>query len=126
MDQYVKKINDLEDEIGNLRQTIQEMEFRQDLLFYDSSVNRLLYEYKITKEQYNEIMDLMDRYRNKIDKKQDVHHGTFEQEIYNTVPHRKGDYHFCEYLTIAFKEENRWEEVFDALYGDMPKYKNKG
>lgn len=126
MNQNEIKIVNLENEIKELKQIIAEMEFRQDLLFYGSSVDRLLYEYKITKKQYTEIMDLMDKYREKIDKKERVHHGTFEQEVYIIVPQRSGDYHFCEYLTIAFKEENRWEEVFDSLYGDMPKYQNKG
>ena len=28
----------------------------------------------------------------------------------------------CEYLARAFMDEGRWDEVFPALYGDMPKY----
>jgi len=67
----------------------------------------------------------MDAYREDIENGKDVSHGKFEEEIYKNVPQHKGNYHFVEYLTSAFKEEGRWEEVFDKLYGDMPKYKNK-
>lgn len=118
-----QKIKFLEEEIKELKRNQQEIEFRQDLIFFSSAVNRILYEYKITKEQYNKIMDLMDNYRRKIENQEIVSHGTFEQQIYELIPHLKGNYHFAEYLTGAFKEENRWEEVFDILYGDMPKYK---
>ena len=68
------------------------------------------------------IMNLMDSFREKLDNHENVTHGAFESEIYKIVPSRYGDYHFCEYLAQAFMEEHRWEEVFPALYGDMPKY----
>ena len=38
------------------------IEFRQDLLF---EVSRLLYEYKISRREYEKIMDLMDEFRKK-------------------------------------------------------------
>lgn len=120
-----ERIQLLENEIKELKQLQKEMEFRQDLIFYNTAVNRILYEYKITKEQNDKIMDLMDDYRKKIDNRQKVSHGTFEQQIYDIVTQHDGNYHFVEFLTKAFKEENRWEEVFDALYGDMPKFKDK-
>lgn len=119
-----QKIQFLEGEINELKQLLKEMEFRQDLIFYNSPVNRILYEYKITKEQYDKVMDLMDVFREKIGNKQKVSHGTFEQQVFNIVTQHDGNYHFVEFLTKAFKEENRWEEVFDALYGDMPKFKD--
>lgn len=98
------------------------IEFRQELLFNDTEVDRLLFEYNITKEQYTDIMDIMDKFRNNIDKGNKVNHGNFEQKIYEAIPHLGNDYHFCEYLSRAFKNEGRWEEVFDKLYGHMPKY----
>ncbi|MED3976796.1 DUF1878 domain-containing protein [Priestia megaterium] len=124
MDQE-QKIKELEQDVFNLNKKINEMEFRQDLLFHRTAVNEMLYEYKITKHQYDKIMDVMDVYRDAIDNGKDVSHGKFEQEIYEIVTQHQGNYHFVEYLTAAFKEEGRWEEVFDKLYGDMPKYKNK-
>ncbi|MEI4770493.1 DUF1878 domain-containing protein [Psychrobacillus sp. FJAT-51614] len=119
-----QKIQFLENEIKELKQLQKEMEFRQDLIFFNTAINRILYEYKITKEQYDKIMDLMDLYREKIGNKQKVSHETFEQQVYNIVTQHDGNYHLVEFLTMAFKEENRWGEVFDALYGDLPKFKN--
>ena len=99
------------------------MEFRQELLFNDTEVDRMLFEYNINHEQYREIMNLMDEYRILLDHGEEVYHGAFESKIYNIVPHLDGDYHFCEYIARAFMNTDRWEEVFPALYGDMPKYK---
>lgn len=98
------------------------IEFRQTLLFDGDSVSRLLFEYELTNEEYTQIMDLMDKYREMIDLKESVNSSTFEDEIYNIVPSHRGDYHFCEYITRAFMDNGRWEEVFPALYGDNPKY----
>ena len=64
----------------------------------------------------------MDKYRNAIENRKSVSHGRFESEIYEIVPSHSGDYHMCEYLARAFMDEGRWDEVFPALYGDMPKY----
>ena len=85
-------------------------------------VDRALYEYDITKKQYNLIMDLMDKYRTKIDNKEQVSHGVFEREMYDIVPQHSGNYHFVESLTRAFWENDRWEEVFNNLYRVLPKY----
>lgn len=100
------------------------IEFRQELLFTNSEADRLLFEYKITKGQYSRIMDLMDKYRTMIEKNEKVYHSSFESEVYKIVPQNDSDYHFCEYIVRAFMKEGRWDEVFPALYGDMPKYKN--
>ncbi|MBN9653871.1 DUF1878 domain-containing protein [Halobacillus sp. GSS1] len=119
-----QKIKMLEEEVKGLKETLNHMQFRQRLLFDQTPVNRLLFEYEITQTQYNKIMDLMDFYRSKIGRNEKVHHSSFEQSIYQIVPKLNGNYHFVEFLTNAFKEESRWEEVFDKLYGDMPKYRN--
>lgn len=68
-------------------------------------------------------MDLMDEYRKKIDQEQSVHHAEFENKVYQLIPEKMGDYHFCELIAKLLMEEDRWPEVFPALYGDMPKYK---
>ncbi|WP_202708809.1 DUF1878 domain-containing protein [Sporosalibacterium faouarense] len=100
------------------------IEFRQELLFNNTGVDRLLFEYNVTKPQYRSIMDVMDEYRRKIDNNESVHHGGFEQEIYNIVPQHHGDYHFVEGLAQEFHGQGRWEEVFVVLYGDMPKFQS--
>ncbi|KGX85872.1 hypothetical protein [Pontibacillus litoralis] len=119
-----EQITRLENEVRELKTTLEELEFRQDLIFHDSPVNRIIYEYKVTKQQYDKVMDLMDQYREKIENNEKVSHGVFEQKIYDLIPQQSGNYHFVEFLAAAFKEENRWEEVFLTLYSDMPKFKN--
>ncbi len=98
------------------------IEFRQELLFNNTDIDRSIFEYGITRPQYKAIMDLMDQYRNMIDNGQDCSHGEFESKMYAIVPDHHGDYHMCEELAKGFMVEGRWEEVFMELYGDMPKY----
>ena len=112
-----------DEKLEEIEKRIELIEFRQQLLFDNDEVSRLLYEYGITQNQYTKIMDLMDEYRKQIDKGQEVNHMTFEDAIYKIVPDHTGDYHMCEYLARAFMETGRWDEVFPALYGEMNKYK---
>lgn len=99
------------------------IEFRQELLFNNTEVDRMLFEYNITQDQYIRIMDVMDEYRKMIIEGKETSHGKFEEKIYGIIDHLHGNYHFCEYISRAFMNEGRWEEVFPALYGDLPKYK---
>ncbi|MDD3212644.1 MAG: DUF1878 domain-containing protein [Eubacteriales bacterium] len=108
----------------NIEERLDFLEFRQDLLFEGKESDHFIYESNITRNQYKALMDLMDEYRDKIDRGEKVHHGTFEDKVYQLIPEKYGDYHFCEIFTQLLKEENRWEEVFQTLYGDMPKFKN--
>lgn len=98
------------------------IEYRQQLLFENTGYSRLLFEYEITREQHTAIMDVFDEYRNKIDNNEEVHHGSFEQKIYEVVPQHNGNYHFVEFLAQENHKRGSWEEVFEALYADMPKY----
>lgn len=109
--------------IEELEKKIEMLEFRQQLLFDNDDLSRLLFEYNITHQQYRDIMDLMDSYRDDIDNNRNVDNSAFEDAIYKIVPEHSGDYHMCEYLARAFMDTGRWEEVFPALYGDMPKYR---
>ena len=106
----------------NIEDRLDFIEFRQQLLFDNDEISRILFENQITEAEYRKIMDLMDEFRAKIDKGEEVHHATFEQRIYGILPHHEGDYHLCEYIARAFWEERRWEEVFPALYKEFPKY----
>lgn len=105
-----------------LEEKVDLLEFQMELLFNNTEVDRFIYESKLTREQYRSVMDLMDIMRNKINAGDEVHHYDFESAIYELVPQKDGDYHFCELIAQLFAEEHRWEEVFPALYGDMPKY----
>ena len=98
------------------------IEFRQELMFSNTDLDRSLIEYKITREQYRAIMDLMDEYRNLIGNGKECSNGGFEQRMYEILPERHGDYHMCEEIAKNFMLDGRWEEVFMNLYGDMLKY----
>lgn len=105
-----------------LEKRIEQLEFRQTLMLSDSNVNRLLLDYNITQVQYTSIMDVMDQCRKELGNNKEINHGKFENDILKIVNRHDVDYHFCEYIAKAFMDDDRWEEVFPALYGDMPKY----
>jgi len=111
-----------EGEFMNLEERVKQLEFQIQLLFRNTSIDRYFFETNVTKEQYLDILDYMDVIRTKIGAGEEVHHRTFEAEIYNIVPEYNGNYHFCESITQLFAENHDWEEVFPALYGNMPKH----
>ena len=101
-----------------LEERVALLEFQAELLFNNTQIDRLFFETKITREQYRDIMNLMDSFRSKLDNGEEVHHYDFENGIYEIVPSRRGDYHFCELIAELFAEDGRWTEVFPALYGN--------
>ena len=109
-------------EYNKIMERLDFIEFRQQLLFDNDDVSRSIFEYGLTREQYKRIMDLMQDYRERIERGEKCGHGGFEQAMYEIVPDHRDDYHMCEELVKGFRDENRWEEVFDNLYGEMPKY----
>ena len=109
-------------EYNKIMERLDFIEFRQLLLFDNDDVSRSIFEYGLTREQYKRIMDLMQDYRERIERGEKCGHGGFELAMYEIVPDHRGDYHMCEELAKGFRDENRWEEVFDNLYGEMPKY----
>jgi hypothetical protein len=111
------------DMLNKLNERLDLIEFRQELLFNNREIDRLIFQYNVTRDQYNRIIYLMDNYRKMIDNKEQVSHGSFEEEIYKIVPRHDGEYHFCESIARAFAEADRWIEVFDKLYGAINRYK---
>ncbi|AJQ62752.1 hypothetical protein BTT_64330 (plasmid) [Bacillus thuringiensis serovar morrisoni str. 4AA1] len=109
------------DEIEQLKQQVAHLTFKQNLLFTNGSVERLVFDYDLTQIQFTQIMDLMDEYRKMIGEGKQVSHHEFEMQINAIVPDH--GYHFAEAITYAFWENNRWEEVFNELYRGMEKYK---
>lgn len=112
-----------DERLNELERRIDLIEFRQQLLFENDEVSRMLFEYEITREQYRKIMDLMDSIRKKINNKEEFSSEKFESDMYDIIPSHKGDYHMCEYFARSFMETGRWDEVFPALYGEAPKYR---
>lgn len=111
-----------EERILALEERVEMLEFKVQLLSEDSNVHRLLLECNITRNQYVELMNLMDEFRDTIERAGEVSSPSFEQEVYR-ITGKNGDYHFCESLAKSFMEDDRWEEVFPALYGGLEKYR---
>lgn len=98
-----------------------------------ANVEKLFKEYNITKSEQKKIMDIMDKYRELIANENSVSNVEFEADIISVFG---GDmqafrhtppieYHFCEFVAKDFMEDRRWDEVFPALYGHLPKYGGK-
>lgn len=109
-----------------LEERLDFIEFRQQLLFENTDFTRLVFEYNLTREQLDAVYDVFDNYRSRIDngESESVHHGAFEQAIYSAVPEHDGNYHFAEGIAQVLHEERRYQEVFETLYGDMPKFQS--
>lgn len=105
-----------------LRERLDFIEFRQELLFRDTSVDRLLFESRATKEQYNQVMDLFEDLRTRIGNGEKISHHSYEMKIYQIFSQHNHDYHFAESIAQCFHENGRWDEVFVHLYGELPKF----
>lgn len=116
-----EKVAYLESENKEMLEKIDLLSFKLDLLFDNSESSRYIFERNFTHDQYVKIMDLMDEVRGKLDKKEKVSHSEFESKLRQIAD--DADYHDAEIITKLFMEEGRWEEVFPALYGNMPKYR---
>lgn len=108
--------------IKSLEEKVDHLEFKQSLMLDRSHTNDTLLEYNVTEAQYRYIMDIMDDIRKKLDQKQNINNAYFENKVLKYMNRDDVDYHFCEYITMAFMKDGRWEEVFPALYGSMAKY----
>ena len=123
---FEQRLEELEKSNAELKKNVEFLKFRIDLVASKTHINQILYEYGVDQSQYNAIMDLMDEVRKELDAHKKYNHATFEQRIKEIFPDcddPRHDYHFAEDIAQAFMEDGRWEEVFPALYGDMPKFK---
>ncbi len=98
------------------------IEFRMDLLWEGTEFSRFLYESKITKAQLDELYEIMYDLRTKIENGEKVSSSEYESKVLSIVDNRKVDYHFCENFAKLLWEEERFEEVFPALYRDNVKF----
>lgn len=118
----------MNNDINSMNVTIEEkldfLDFRQDLIFYSNRFNRLMYETGVTRKQNGELLDLVEEYSNQIHNGEHVNKGSFEQRVYEIVPEKYGDYHFAEFIALDLWKDGRWEDVFESLYKDFPKYQN--
>lgn len=105
-----------------MEKCIRMLMFQVELLFENSEIDRYVFESRLTREQFTDIMNLMDELRCKLDAGNTINVHEYEEAVYSIVPEKHGQYHFCETIARLFAEDGRWEEVFPALYGSLPKY----
>ena len=65
-------------------------------MFTNTDLDRIIFEYKITRRQYRAIMDLMDEYRDLIENGKECSNGGFEQRMYEILSEHDGNYYMCE------------------------------
>lgn len=107
-----------------LEERLDFIEYRQELLFDNGSFSRLMFDYNVTRNQHKALMDLFEEYREAIDKGNTVSNSSYESRIGEILPDHKYDYHFAESIAKTLHEEERFEEVFETLYGNSPKFSN--
>lgn len=98
-----------------------------------SNIEKLFKEYNVTKDEQRKIMDIMDKYKERISDGVSVSSAEFENDIISVfggyvsaTRHTPAiEYHFCEFVAKDFMEDRRWEEVFVVLYGGFAKYGGK-
>lgn len=107
-----------------LEERLDFIEFRMDLLRTGTEFCKFIYDCNITRQQLAELHSVMRNIQEKIDNGEEVNHAKYETEVLNIVDNRTLDYHFCELFAKLLWEEQRYEEVFPALYKDFMKYQH--
>ena len=68
-------------EYNKIMERLDFIEFRQQLLFDNDDVSRSIFEYGLTREQYKRIMNLMQDYRERIERGEKCGHGEAAQTL---------------------------------------------
>ena len=109
----------------NMEERLDFIEFRMDLLREGTEFAKFIYDCNVTKSQLDELYDILDDIQGKIDNGLDVSSSEYESQVLNVVDHRKLDYHFCESFVRLLWEEQRYEDIFPALYKDSNKFSHQ-
>lgn len=105
------------------------IEFRMDLLREGTPLSYFLYDCNITRSQLKQLYDLMGKLDDKLYAGESINPTEYEAQVLKIVndpqlDYPQLDYHFCESFAKMLWEEERYVEVFKALYKDNIKYKN--
>lgn len=108
----------------DLKERINYIEFRMDLLREGTEFTKFIYDCNVTEGQLKALYGIMDGLRQEIDNGNKVSSIVYESEVLRIVDSKQLDYHFCESFARLLWEERRYEEVFPALYGESMKFKH--
>jgi hypothetical protein len=96
----------------DLFQKLDFIEFRQELLFRNTDLDRLIFENKFTRLEYEELLQLMDMFnKNMIG---NVNKDEFESTVLNVIQSRNED--LPKMLAYEFYKQNKYINVFSNLY----------
>lgn len=107
-----------------LEERLEFIEFRMDMLRENTEFSKFIYDCEVTQKQLTLLYKIMDEYRSKVDNSEDISSSEYENEILQIVDNRKLDYHLCESFARLLWEEDRYAEVFPALYKDSMKFQH--
>lgn len=100
------------------------IEFRQELLFNNGSLNRLLFANRVTRDQYEALIELFNTYYDALNNGEPVNSTNYEIQVGKIVSQCKHIYSFAEEVALGLYEEGDYKEVFEALYGDAIKFQS--
>lgn len=108
----------------NIEERLDFIEFRMGLLREGTDVSMLLYDHNVTRAQANQLYEVMDYFRKQIDAGASVSSSDYENKVLEIIDDIHVDYHFCESFAKILWEDGRYEEVFETLYKESPKFKH--
>ena len=94
----------------DLFQKLDFIEFRQELLFRNTDLDRLIFENKFTRLQYEEIVQLMDMFNNK----EDITKDEFENTILTVL--RTDNKDLPMKIAYSFLKQNKYIKIISNLY----------
>lgn len=106
-----------ENELNNLKSEIKQLKFQIKLLINDSPTNHFLLENSVNEEEYDKIINILEKYRSLIDNHKEVNKCLFEDEILSIFNNKK-EYHFCITLSKSLSKEGRYKEIYETFYKD--------
>lgn len=96
----------------DLFQKLDFIEFRQELLFRNTGLDRLLFENRITRIQYEELLQLFDMFnKNMIE---NLNKDEFKSAVLNVIHSDKEN--LPKMLAYEFYKQNKYTNVFSNLY----------
>ena len=96
----------------DLFQKLDFIEFRQDLLFRNTDLDRLLFENRVTRSQYEELLQFMDMFNKNM--VENASKDEFESSVLNAI--HSNNKNLPKMLAYEFYKQNRYTNVFSNLY----------
>lgn len=98
----------------NTEERLEQLEFEIELLFSNTSIDRFIFEQKITKRQYNQINDYMESINNKLINNGEINKAEFEIQVEKIIPNKC--YNIYRSLAKLFAENDKYKEVYSKIY----------